>query len=147
MPEPTAAARRAVVRCPFCLTLNRVDLARIADGPRCADCKVPLHLDRPLPAGDDDLAEILRSTEVPVLVDFYADWCAPCKVMAPVLDEVAREHQGRALVLKVDTDRHQAASARYGIRGIPTLILFRSGAEAGRQVGAVPKDAVEAMLR
>ncbi len=137
---------RATVRCPFCGRLNRVDLSRLAHGPKCAECERPLLLDRPVPATDADLDETVRTAEVPVLVDFYADWCGPCKVMAPVLDEVARDRQGRALVLKLDTDRNPAAAARFGIRGIPTLIAFRGGRESGRQVGAVPRAAVDALL-
>lgn len=143
MPDPS---RRATVRCPFCGKLNRVDLGRLAHGPKCAECERPLLLDRPVPSTDADLDETLRSAEVPVLVDFYADWCGPCKVMAPVLDEVARDRQGEALVLKLDTDRNPAAAARFGIRGIPTLIAFRDGRESGRQVGAVPRAAVDALL-
>jgi thioredoxin 2 len=140
------ASRRATVRCPFCGRLNRVDLARLAHQPKCAECERPLLLDRPVASTDADLDETVRTAEVPVLVDFYADWCGPCKVMAPVLDEVARDRQGRALVLKLDTDRNPAAAARFGIRGIPTLIAFRDGRESGRQVGAVPRAAVDALL-
>ncbi len=140
------ASRRATVRCPFCSRLNRVDLTRIAQGPKCAECQRPLLLDRPVQATDADLDETVRTAEVPVLVDFYAEWCGPCKVMAPVLDDVAAARQGRALVLKLDTDRNPAAAAKFGIRGIPTLIAFRDGRESGRQVGAVPRAAVDALL-
>jgi thioredoxin len=73
--------------------------------------------------------------DAPVLVDFYADWCAPCKMVAPVVDELAREHSGKLLVGKVDTDRAPDLSVKFAIRGIPTLILFRDGAEVGRVVG------------
>jgi thioredoxin 2 len=139
-------SRRATVRCPFCGRLNRVDLTRLAQGPKCAECERPLLLDRPVTSTEADLDETVRTAEVPVLVDFYADWCGPCKVMAPVLDEVARDRQGRALVLKLDTDRNPAAAARFGIRGIPTLVAFREGRESGRQVGAVPRAAVDALL-
>jgi thioredoxin len=104
-------------------------------------------LDRPVRVTDQDLDRVVSGTEVPVLVDFYADWCGPCKVMAPVLDAVAREMAGRALVAKLDTDRNPAmATARFAIRGIPTLVVFRGGREVAREVGAVPKPRLEALV-
>jgi len=96
-------------------------------------------LDRPLKVDDGGLEGLVRDSDVPVLVDFHADWCGPCKVMAPLLDELARERVGRLLVAKVDTDRNPESARRFGIQGIPTLIVFRGGRESGREVGAVPK--------
>lgn len=149
MADPATKAptgRRALVRCPFCLTLNRVDLDRLRQGPRCGRCQRPLRLDRPLAATQEEFDRILRETEVPVLVDFYAEWCGPCKVMAPILDEIAHARQGRLLVLKVDTDRNAELAQRLGIQGVPTLILYRAGQEVRRQVGALPRPALEALL-
>lgn len=80
---------------------------------------------------------MIGGTDVPILVDFYADWCGPCKVMAPLLDELAAERAGEVLVAKLDTDRDPAISARFGIRGIPTLIVFRDGRESARATGAI----------
>jgi len=96
---------------------------------------------------DAEFEAVVGEAEVPVFVDFYADWCGPCKMMAPVFDEIAREHAGQVLVAKMDTDRNQTTPQRFGIRGIPTLILFRGGQEVSRQVGAVPKKQLEDMLR
>jgi thioredoxin 2 len=124
------------LRCPFCLTLNRVDASRVADRPRCGKCERPLLLDRPVKVTEEDFGKTVLESELPVLVDFYADWCQPCKVVAPVVDEIAREHQGKLLVAKVDSDHAPRISMQYGIRGIPTLILYRGGAELGRVVGA-----------
>ena len=134
------------MRCVFCETLNRVDLARAGERPSCGSCGRPILLDRPLPATDAEFARVIADAEVPVVVDFYADWCGPCKMMAPVFDEFASEQQGRVLVLKLDTDRNPATAQRFDVRGIPTLIVFRNGQEAARQVGAVPKRALEELL-
>lgn len=141
-----AGSRRATVRCPFCLKLNRVDLSRAADRPRCGQCARPILLDRPIKVTDDDLDRVVRGSDVPVLVDFHADWCGPCKAMAPVLDDLARDRSGELLVAKLDTDRNPRSAARFSIRGIPTLILFREGREVARRTGAVPRRDVEALL-
>jgi thioredoxin 2 len=121
--------------CPFCGQLNRIDLQRLADGPRCGSCQRPLHLDRPIPVSDAAFDKVLNGTEAPVLVDFYADWCGPCRMLAPVVDELAETRSGKVVVLKVDTDRYPGISERFAIRGIPTLIAFRGGKETGRHVG------------
>lgn len=137
---------KATIACPFCRTLNRVRLARAADRPICGECGKPLLLDRPLAVTDDNFARITQGADVPILVDFYADWCGPCKMMAPMMDDLARSYMGRALVLKLDTDRNPHTAAQYQIRGVPTLILFRSGSELQRQVGAAPRQVLESML-
>jgi len=137
---------RATVPCPFCGTLNRVDLSRLDHKPKCGKCGKPILLDRPIPVSDATFERVTGDTTVPVLVDFYADWCGPCKIMAPVLDDVARRRAGEVLVTKLDTDKNPATGERFGIRGIPTLILFRKGKEVARRVGAVPPADVEALL-
>ena len=139
-------SRIATVACPFCATLNRVDLARLADRPRCGECKRPILLDRPIAVSDANLERVLAGTDVPVVMDGYADWCGPCKIMAPLLDDVARRRQGELLVLKLDTDRNPQTGPRFGIRGIPTLIVFRNGKEVARKVGAVPPADLDAFL-
>lgn len=133
------ASRTVTLRCGFCATLNQIDLARAADRPRCGKCSRPMLLDRPVSVTEDDFDRTVVAAHVPVLVDFYADWCGPCKLVAPLVDELAREHAGKLLVAKVDTDRAQSIAQRYAIRGIPTLILFDGGGEAGRSVGFEPE--------
>jgi thioredoxin len=103
-------------------------------------------LDRPFPLNEDTFARTIEEAEVPVLVDFYADWCGPCKMMAPAVDEVAATYQGRALVAKLDTDRAQHTSALFNIRGIPTTIVFKDGKEVARQTGAVPKPVLAKLI-
>ena len=104
-------------------------------------------LDRPVQVSDQDLERVVRDSDVPVLVDFHADWCGPCKMMAPVLDELAREQAGGLLVAKLDTDRNPTMAVRYDISGIPTLIVFRGGREVAREVGAVPKPRLVALVQ
>src|SRR5256885_195587 len=120
-------SRIATVACRFCATLSRVDLARLADRPRCGECKRPILLDGPIAVSDANLERVLAGTDVPVVMDGYADWCGPCKIMAPVLDDFARDRSGEVLVTKLDTDRNPVTTQRLGIRAIPTLIVFRSG--------------------
>ena len=139
--------RFATVECAFCASLNRVNLDRLSHGPKCNACKKPVLLDRPVRVTDASFERMTTGTTVPVLVDFYADWCGPCKVMAPVLDDIASERKGSLIVGKLDTDRNQVTASRFAIRGIPTLILFSGGKEVSREVGAVPKGRIEAMLR
>jgi thioredoxin 2 len=135
----TKAMSPVTLRCAFCDKLNRVDLARAADRPACGECARPILLDRPVKVADDDFATTVEGAGVPVLVDFYADWCAPCRMVAPFVDEIARQHLGKLLVVKVDTDRAPNVSMRFGIRSIPTLIVFRDGQEVDRSVGFEPE--------
>jgi len=142
-------SRIATVACPFCATLNRVDLARLADRPRCGECKRPILLDRPIAVSDANLERVLAGTDVPVVMDGYADWCGPCKVMAPVLDDFARDRSGEVLVTKLDTDRNPVTTQRLGIRAIPTLnVRARHGAGspaaalAGEILALVARDGV-----
>lgn len=137
---------KVTTSCPFCGTLDRVDLSRLGDGPRCAGCGRPLLLDRPQRIPGEALDRVITDAEAPLLVDFYADWCGPCQIMMPVLDALARDRAGQMLVAKVDTDRHPEAAVRFGVRGIPTLIVFSGGREVARQVGAVPRSSLDALL-
>jgi thioredoxin 2 len=141
------ATKRVTLQCQFCQTWNRIDASRAADRPKCGKCGKPMLLDRPWPLTEDTFERTIKESEIPVLVDLYADWCGPCKVMAPHVDEVAREYQGRALVAKLNTDLAQKTSNGLGIRGIPTAIVFRGGEEVARQTGAVRKARLEELLK
>jgi thioredoxin 2 len=136
---------RGVVACAFCSTLNRVDLTKLSNGPKCANCQRPILLDRPIVATATSFDRMVNGTTVPVLVDFYADWCGPCHVMAPTLDDFARRQMGRVLVLKLDTDAHPAIAGRYGISGIPTVIAFDRGQERRRHVGVANLDVLQTL--
>jgi thioredoxin 2 len=123
--------------CQFCGTVNDIDLSRHADRPKCAKCGKPFLLDRPVKVDEDHFDMAVLKAEVPVLVDFYADWCGPCKMMAPAIDDIARARAGKLLVAKVDTDRSPAVSMRYGIRSIPFFGRFEKGKMVKTAVGAV----------
>ena len=132
--------------CPACGTLNRTDLGRLAQGPRCGSCRVPLDLARPVAVDAGSFDAVVNGSDAPVLVDFYADWCGPCRIVAPAVEALARSRAGSVVVLKVDTDRSPALSERLGIRGIPTLIAFRNGRETGRHVGVAQRAQLEALV-
>jgi len=146
MAKTAETERSVVVPCPFCSAPNRVDLSRLSAGPKCAKCGKPIRLDRPQKVTDREFDRSISSSTVPVLVDFYADWCGPCKMMAPTLDELAQKRAGGLLVLKLDTEASPGIAARFGIRGIPTLILFEGGKERGRQVGMADLKTLEALV-
>jgi thioredoxin 2 len=130
---------KVTVRCPFCSTLNGVDLRKAGERPLCGDCAKPLLFDRPIKIDGADFDRTVLGSEAPVLVDFYADWCAPCKFVAPLIDELAETHKGTLLVVKIDTDQAPELSQRFAIRGIPTLILFKAGGEIDRSAGFEPE--------
>ena len=124
--------------CPRCGQKNRIPADRLADNGRCGACKTPLPaLAEPLDVDPSTFQQIVSKARVPVLVDFWADWCAPCRMAAPAVKQVAGEMAGRALVLKVDTERHPELSARFDVRGIPNFLVFKDGAVVFRQPGLV----------
>lgn len=139
-------APRLTIRCASCGKWNRIRADRAGNGPKCGSCGTAIPLDHPIHLDDESFDRVIAETDVPVLVDFYADWCGPCKMMAPSVDTLARESVGRALVAKLDTDAAQRTAARFQIRGIPTLIVFDHGREVKRETGAVPLSALRAML-
>ncbi len=142
----TDSGASATLRCQFCSTWNRIDVSRAQDRPKCGNCSKPMLLDRPLMLDDDSFARTVAESAVPVLVDFYADWCGPCKMMAPAVDQLAANYAGRAIIAKVNTDHSQIATQPFGIRGIPTTIVFSGGKEAARQSGAMPYQMLASMV-
>ena len=144
--ETAAAPRKATLACPHCGRLNRVDLARAADGPRCGECQRPIRLDRPLHLTDATFDRVINDSAVPVVVDFYADWCGPCKMMAPIVDKVAAERMGTALLAKLDTEANREIARRFSISSIPLTIAFQGGREVARRLGAMPKSHLDALV-
>ncbi|HEX4935924.1 MAG TPA: thioredoxin [Gemmatimonadaceae bacterium] len=141
------AGQSLTVRCQFCQTWNRVDGARAADRPKCGHCSRFILLDRPFTLYEDTFERTVRESELPVFVDFYADWCGPCKMMAPAVDELAARNVGKALVAKLNTDLAPNTSGAFNIRGIPTSIVFVGGREVARQSGALPLAGLEQLLQ
>src|SRR5262245_24125821 len=134
-------------RCAACGGVNRVAPARLQDRPTCGRCKQPLDLEaHPQDVDDDALERLVRSAPVPILVDFWAPWCGPCRMVAPVVADVARARAGRLVVVKVNTDQHKGAAAQVGVSGIPHFALFRGGALAGSTSGAMPRPALETFV-
>ena len=132
----------AIIACPACGARNRV--GAVARGtPRCAKCKAPL----PWVVDADNASFAAETTaSVPVVVDFWAAWCGPCRMISPVLEDLARRHAGRLKVVKVDVDANPALAARFGAQSIPLLVALSEGREVDRVVGALPGHALEARL-
>jgi thioredoxin 2 len=121
----------------------------VKDRAKCAVCKSPLlPLGRPIAlVSADDFDELVRQAPLPVLVDYWAEWCGPCRMVAPELEKLAKEREGRLIVAKVDTEALPDVASRFGIQSIPTMILFRGGQEAERLSGAMPAAAIASRLR
>lgn len=133
--------------CPGCGAVNRVPAERLADRPKCGKCGGEVLPAHPVMLTATTFDKFVARNELPVLVDFWAPWCGPCKQFAPVFDQMAGQYVGRVRFAKVNTEVEQQLAARHGIRGIPTLAVFKDGREVDRVSGALPPQQLEAWLR
>ena len=138
-----------LIRCPACGATNRVSPAALGRGKKavCGRCKTPLAAGAvPVVVTDATFADEVERSPLPVLVDLWAPWCGPCRMVAPTIDQLAAELAGRVRVAKMNVDENPATSARFGVRSIPTLLVFKAGREVDRIVGVQPKAAIVARL-
>ena len=143
MSSTTDTVPSLVISCASCAAKNRVPVARLGDRSHCAKCRSPLTpLERPISIGSAAELDALANGPLPVLVDFWATWCGPCRMVAPTLERLAREEAGSLVIAKVDTDAQPALAKRFRIVSIPTLAMLRGGREVHREMGALPLPAI-----
>jgi thioredoxin 2 len=146
----TAAAESQLIRCPSCGTTNRVPPEKLQQGlePVCGRCKTPLKAStQPITVTDATFSAEVERSPLPVLVDMWAAWCGPCRMVAPIVDQLAADLSGRVRVAKLNIDENPATPSRFGVRSIPTLLIFKDGREVDRIVGAVSKPAIVSKLK
>ena len=137
--------KKVTLRCIFCLELCRIEVRQGIEEELCDHCSKPFLVDRPVKINQEDFKSTVLDSEVPVLVDFYADWCGPCKMVGPIIDDIARLYQGKLLVGKIDSDKAQDLMLEVKVTSVPTLILFKDGKEGSRSIGLEP-DKIKEMV-
>ena len=127
-----------IFHCSVCGQVNRVSARRVGFGPLCGTCKAVLKVDgATLKLSDDQLKALLEASPIPVVVDFYADWCPPCKVLSPILQQLGRKRAGQILVVEMDTERHSRTARDLGVQGLPAVFIFLKGQVVDRAAGVL----------
>jgi thioredoxin 2 len=126
-----------IVMCPSCSGLNNVPEAKLTDNPKCGKCKNPIYTAQPINMTGVQLTRAIEKTDELLVVDFWATWCGPCQQFAPTFKQVAAQLEPKARFIKIETEAEQAISAKYSIRSIPTLAIFKNGKEIDRVSGAL----------
>ena len=135
------------IACPHCNAINRVPAARRADAPQCGRCRQALFTAHPLVIGSDAMFQAHAAKgDLPLLVDFWAPWCGPCRMVGPILDKIAKEYDGKLTVAKVNTDEHNQWAMKYGVQGIPTMLFVADGKLVHKQVGALPEPVLKDLV-
>lgn len=132
--------------CDDCLATNRLPAERLADQPACGRCKARLLTGKPVTVNDTGLAKMLAGNDIPVVVDFWAPWCGPCRTFAPVFERAAAKLDTKFRFVKLDTEASPQSAALFGIRSIPTLVMFKAGREVGRESGVMPQQVLHDWL-
>lgn len=136
-----------ILRCDACGGFNRVPAARANEGPTCGRCKAKLDTSaHPLNLSDAELGQLIARSPLPVLVDFWAPWCGPCRMVAPELERLAKRYAGRLIVAKINTDEHQQTAASLNVQAIPTLAVYKGGQLVKKEAGALTGQRLDAFI-
>ena len=136
-----------ILICPSCLAKNRVPEEKLSIAPQCGQCHQPLIPLAPIELNEQNFATFIQNSDLPIFIDLWADWCGPCKMVGPIIEELAEMYEGQVLIGKCDVDENGDVAAEYGIRNIPTVLFFKNGELVDKQVGSASKSAFDDKIK